>query len=153
MMDFSEFDKMVDVQGLKSDIKKAEENGVDYEEVPVGEYEVKIEKMELKKSKKGEPMFSCWFKILVGDYKNHLIFMNQLLKEGFHFHIVNQFLRSLESGKEIVFDTFNQYGNLIFDVKEEIETKGYEYALDYSKKDGKYAQFKIAEVFKVPFDN
>mgnify|MGYP003446722877 CR=1 FL=1 len=53
MMDFSEFDKMVDVQGLKTDIKKAEENGVDYEEVPVGEYEVKIEKMELKKSKKG----------------------------------------------------------------------------------------------------
>jgi hypothetical protein len=79
--------------------------------------------------------------------------MNQLLTQGFHFHIVNQFLRSLDTGKEIVFDSFNQYGNLIFDVKEEIDIKGFEFALDYSKKDGKFAQFKIVEVFKVPFDN
>lgn len=152
-MDFAEFDKAFDVAGLKNDIKKAEENGTDYEEIPVGEYEVKIEKMELKKSKKGEPMFSCWFKVLVGDYKGKLIFMNQLLKEGFHFHLVNQFLRSLETGKEIVFDSFNQYGNLIYDVKEFIDIKGYEFALDYQKKDGKYSTFKIVEVFKVPFDN
>lgn len=150
-MDFAEFDKAFDVAGLKNDIKKAEENGTDYEEIPVGEYEVKIEKMELKKSKKGEPMFSCWFKVLVGDYKGKLIFMNQLLKEGFHFHLVNQFLRSLETGKEIVFDSFNQYGNLIFDVKEEIEKQVLEFALDYSKKDGKYAQFKIVEVFRPDF--
>lgn len=152
-MDFAEFDKAFDVAGLKNDIKKAEENGTDYEEIPVGEYEVKIEKMELKKSKKGEPMFSCWFKVLVGDYKGKLIFMNQLLKEGFHFHLVNQFLRSLETGKEIVFDSFNQYGNLIYDIKEFIDIKGYEFALDYQKKDGKYSTFKIVEVFKVPFDN
>lgn len=152
-MDFTEFDKAFDVAGLKNDIKKAEENGADYEEIPVGEYEVKIEKMELKKSKKGEPMFSCWFKVLVGDYKGKLIFMNQLLKEGFHFHLVNQFLRSLETEKEIVFDSFNQYGNLIYDIKEFIDIKGYEFALDYQKKDGKYSTFKIVEVFKVPFDN
>lgn len=152
-MDFAEFDKAFDVAGLKNDIKKAEENGTDYEEIPVGEYEVKIEKMELKKSKKGEPMFSCWFKVLVGDYKGKLIFMNQLLKEGFHFHIVNQFLRSLETEKEVVFDSFNQYGQLIYDIKEFVEIKGYEFALDYQKKDGKYSTFKIVEVFKVPFDS
>lgn len=152
-MDFSEFDKQFDVEGLKNDIKKAEENGTDYEEIPVGEYEVKIEKMELKKSKKGEPMFSCWFKVLVGDYKGKLIFMNQLLKEGFHFHIVNEFLRSLETEKEIVFDTFSQYGQLIYDIKDFVEMKGYEFALDYQKKDGKYSTFKIVEVFKVPFDS
>lgn len=152
-MDFAEFDKAFDVAGLKNDIKKAEENGIDYEEIPVGEYEVKIEKMELKKSKKGEPMFSCWFKVLVGDYKGKLIFMNQLLKEGFHFHLVNQFLRSLETEKEIVFDSFKQYGELIYDIKEFIDIKGYEFALDYQKKDGKYSTFKIVEVFKVPFDN
>lgn len=152
-MDFSEFDKAFDVAGLKNDIKKAEENGSDYEEIPVGEYEVKIERMELKKSKKGEPMFSCWFKVLVGDYKGKLIFMNQLLKEGFHFHLVNQFLKSLETEKEIVFDSFSQYGQLIYDVKEFVEMKGYEFALDYQKKDGKYSTFKIVEVFKVPFDS
>jgi len=146
-MDFSEFDKAFDVAGLKDDIKKAEENGTNYEEVPVGQYEVKIEKMELKKSKKGEPMFTCWFKILAGEYKDKIIFMNQLLKEGFHFHIVNQFLKSLDTGKEIVFDSFNQYGNLIYDVKEEIEKQVLEYGLEYSKKDNKYAQFKITEVF------
>lgn len=150
-MNFSDFDKMVDVNGLKNDIRKAEENGQNYEDVPSATYEVKIEKMELKASKKGEPMFSCWFKILNGDYKNHLIFMNQLLKEGFHFHIVNQFLRSLETGKEIVFDTFEQYGNLIYDVKEEVEKQRLEYALEYDKKDGKYSTFKITEIFEPEF--
>lgn len=150
-MNFSDFDKMVDVNGLKNDIRKAEENGLNYEDVPPATYEVKIEKMELKASKKGEPMFSCWFKILNGDYKNHLIFMNQLLKEGFHFHIVNQFLRSLETGKEIVFDTFEQYGNLIYDVKEEVEKQRLEYALEYGKKDEKYSTFKITEIFEPEF--
>lgn len=150
-MNFSDFDKMVDVNGLKNDIRKAEENVQNYEDVPPATYEVKIEKMELKASKKGEPMFSCWFKILNGDYKNHLIFMNQLLKEGFHFHIVNQFLRSLETGKEIVFDTFEQYGNLIYDVKEEVEKQRLEYALEYGKKDGKYSTFKITEIFEPEF--
>lgn len=150
-MNFSDFNKMVDVNRLKNDIRKAEENGQNYEEVPVGTYEVKIEKMELTASKKGDPMFSCWFKILNGEWKNHLIFINQLLKEGFHFHIVNQFLRSLETGKEIVFDTFEQYGNLIYDVKEEVEKQRLEYALEYGKKDGKYSTFKITEIFEPEF--
>ena len=65
-MDFSKFNKAVDLEALKHDIQEAEENGGsgDYKDVPTGTYEVKIEKMEIKESKKGDPMLSVWFKIL-----------------------------------------------------------------------------------------
>jgi hypothetical protein len=64
---------------------------------------------------------------------------------------VNTFLRSIESEKQVSFDSFSQYGNLICNIKKEIDEKGWEFALDYSKKDGKYSTFKIVEVFKTPF--
>ena len=73
--DYSKFDKLVDIEGLKKDVAEAKENGRgEYKEVPKGTYEVKIDKMELVESKKGDPMVSIWFKILSGEYKNSLIF-------------------------------------------------------------------------------
>lgn len=64
-IDYSKFDKQVDVEGLKKDVKEAQENGGsgDYKEVPFGDYEVSVDKMELSESKKGDPMVSIWFKI------------------------------------------------------------------------------------------
>lgn len=152
-MDFSKFDKIVDLNGLQNDIKEAEEHQGDFDEVPVGTYEVKIDKMELTESKKGDPMFSCWFKV-VSEYQNgRLIFMNQLITQGFQIHIVNEFLRSLDTGVDVHFESFQQYGNLIFDIKEKIETAKLEYALEYGKKKD-FPTFKITEVLEpVPFDN
>ena len=47
---FDKWDKNVDTEGLQKDIAEAEANGGqgDYREVPVGTYEVKIDKMEIK---------------------------------------------------------------------------------------------------------
>ncbi|MDW0084909.1 DUF669 domain-containing protein [Clostridioides difficile] len=56
-MDFSKFDKAIDVKGLKEDIKEASENSGKFKDVPHGTYEVEINKMELSESKKGDPMF------------------------------------------------------------------------------------------------
>ena len=63
---FDKWNKAVDGEALAKDVKEVEENGgnFEYREVPLGEYEVKIDKMELKESKKGDPMFTCWFKVL-----------------------------------------------------------------------------------------
>lgn len=150
-MDFSKFDKMVNLEGLKNDIKDAENGNGSYDEIPVGTYEVKIEKMELTESKKGDPMFSCWFKI-VGDYQNgRLIFMNQVITQGFQFHIVNEFLRSLDTGLDIHFDNFEQYNDLIYDIHEKIESEHLEFTLEYGKKKD-FPTFKIIEVFEgLPF--
>lgn len=146
-IDFSKFDKKVDLEGLKNDIKEAESNSGDFKEVPHGSYEVKITKLELGESKKGDPMFICWMKILSGDYKNSLIFMNQVVTQGFQIHIVDDFLRSLDSGVEIGFESYGQYADMIMDVAEAIDGN-FEYGVEYGENKG-FNTFKITDVFEV----
>lgn len=144
---FAQFDKMYDVAGLQEDIKKAAENQRDYEEVPDGDYEVAINKMELQKSKSGKPMLTVWFKILEGSYKGQLIFMYQLVDEAFKIHIANEFLRGLATGLNVEFNSFVQYDTLI---KEAFEiSKSYEYALEYTHNSKGYASYKITDVFEL----
>ena len=144
--DFSKFDSQVDIEGLKHDIQAAASNGGgDFKEVPQGAYEVKVKKLELKLSKNGNPMVSCWMQILEGEYKGQLLFMNQVVTKGFQLHIANDFLRSLESGVPVQFENYSKYAQLLMDIAEAIDGKK-EYALDYGEKNG-FPTFKITEVF------
>lgn len=144
---WSKFDKAIDVKGLAEDVAKAAENGGSFKEVPLGKYEVGIEKLELTTSKKGDPMVSCWMKILDGEFKSSRLFMNQVVTQGFQIHIANEFLRSLESGLEIEFQKYSQYAQLLLDVHEAIDGK-HEYAVQYGEKKG-FSTFEIVEVFDV----
>lgn len=144
---FEEFDNAFLNDNLLNEIETAEQGGdVEYKEVPEGRYEVKIQKMELTQSKKGDPMFSCWFKVVQGEYEKGLIFMNQLLTKGFHIHIVNKFLKSLKPNREVTFVSFKQYGELIQDVLNDITGK-YEYGLEYKKNAKGFAEYDIFTVF------
>ncbi|MEY8001187.1 DUF669 domain-containing protein [Clostridium sp. Mt-5] len=143
---WDKFDKEIDVDGLTRDAKEAAENGGDFKEVPHGQYEVKVDKMELKESKKGKPMLSIWFKILNGEYENSLIFYNQVLSTGFGLHNANEFLRSLDSGIDVEFKNFKQYNDLILDVYEAIDGNA-EYAIDYSEGKNGFSNYKITDVF------
>lgn len=147
---WNEFDKKIDTKELQKDIADAAENGGNYKEVPVGKYEVAVEKMELVKSKKGDPMVTIWFKVVGKDdpYKGSLIFFNQVINQGFQVHIVNELLRAMDSGVNIHFDTYTQYGNMLMDVHEAIDGK-LEYALNYSQNSKGYNQFEIEEVFEI----
>ena len=145
---FDKFDKMVDVEGLKQDAKDAAENKMEFKEVPEGRYEVKIDKMELTESKKGRPMLTVWMKILEGEYKGQLIFYNQVVDIGFGLHNANEFLRSLDSGLDVTFENFNQYGNLIMDIHEAIDGV-LEYGLKYGKNSKGYNTYEITDVFEV----
>lgn len=144
---WEEFDNNVDVEGLQKDIKDAEENGGTRKEVPHGNYEVKINKMELKKSQKGDPMLSIWFKVLAGEYSNCLIFMNQLVVQGIQIHIANEFLRSLDSGVDIEFKSYRQYAELIEEIFNSINAQKLEYELKFEDNKG-YNKFTIANVFE-----
>ena len=148
-IDFSKFDKAMDLEGLANDIKEAEENGGgDFKEVPHGTYEVTVTKLELTESKKGDPMVSAWFKILNGEYKGSLLFMNQVVTQGFQIHIVNDFLRSLGSDISIEWPgNYAAFAQLLLDVHEAIDGN-LEYALEYGEKKG-FNTFKIVEVFEV----
>lgn len=150
---WEKFDKNIDVEGLKEDLKEASENkgGGNFEEVPHGTYEIKIEKLELVTSKKGDPMVSCWMKILDGKYKNSLIFMNQVITQGFQIHIANEFLRSLDSGIDIpprYFEGYGAYAQLLMDIHEDVDGK-FEYLLNYDQNKKGFNTFKIEEVYEV----
>lgn len=148
-MDFSKFDKQVDLEGLKQDIMDAEENGGgDFKEVPHGKYEVAITKLELTESKKGDPMVSVWFKVTNGEYKGSLIFMNQVITQGFQIHIADEFLRSLETAVDVQFESYSQYAEMLADIFEEIEDK-VEFVLDYGENKKGYSTFEIIDSFEV----
>lgn len=146
---WDEFDNSIDTEGLQNDVKDAAENGGTRREVPHDTYEVKIDKLELVKSKKGDPMVTCWMKIIEGEFKNSLIFMNQVINQGFQIHIVNEFLRDLVSEMEepidIEFKTYRQYGGLLMDVMEAIDGN-FEYNVDYGENKG-FNTFEIEEVY------
>ena len=89
-------------------------------------------------------------KIVEGEYKGSLIFMNQVVTQGFQFHIVNDFVRSLVSEMDdpidVHFKTYNQYGNTLMDVMEAIDNN-FEYQLDYRENSKGYNEFEIKEVY------
>jgi len=145
---WEKFDQMVDTEGLKKDLKEVEENKVNYEEVPEGHYEVKIENIELKESNTKRPMVSIWMRILEGPYKNQMLFWNQVVDIGLGLHKVNEFLRSLDTGLNIEFENFRQYNELLMDVFEAIDGK-LEYGVKYSKNSKGYSEFEITDVFEV----
>lgn len=144
-MDFSKFDKQVDLEGLKKDIEDSANN--DFKDVPHGNYEVAITKLELGESKKGDPMVKIWFKVVNGEYKGSLIFMNQVITRGFQIHIVDELLRSLETDIEISFESYSQYNELLMDVFEAIDGN-FEYGLKYGENKG-FDTFEITEVFEL----
>ena len=143
---YDQFDREFDLEGLKNDLVDAE-NGKSDEETPVGVYEVKITKLEMTKSKADKPMVACWFKIVAGERKDQMIFMNQVISSGFGLHKCNQFLRTL-SDIPVTFESFKQYAVLLEDIMGEINGK-YEYQLNYSKNKKDYPEYNIEKVFKV----
>ena len=124
---FDKWNQEVDQAKLKKEIQEAAEGSTNYDEVPSGEYEVAVEKMELVATKEtGKPMLSVWFNILTGEHKGHKIFMNQVITQGFQIHIANEFMRSLDSGIDVDFDgNYEHYNDLILDIMEAIDKNLY----------------------------
>lgn len=141
---WEKFDKEID-KDIQKKIEEAENS--EYAEVPYGDYEVKVDNMELKISKNGNPMVSIWFRIVAGDYNNNLLFMNQVINQPFQIGLANKILRALDPNKNIEFETYSQYANLIMDIYEEIDGK-FEYALKYGEKKG-FSTFEVLDIFEV----
>ena len=153
---FSKWDKEIDTEGLQKDVEEAAANGGqgNYKEVPHGNYEVAVQQMELKASKKGDPMVSIWFKIVSdGEYKGSMIFYNQVITQGFQIHNCNEMLRKMveEMGADmpvVEFKTYTQYSDLLMDIFEAV-ADNFEYGLKYTanKKNKDFSDFEITDVF------
>lgn len=151
---FEKFNAMIDVAGLKQDVDNAASSTGDFVEVPHGEYEVKVVKIELgetgEKSKTpGMPMAKVWFDILAGEYKGQKIFMNQMLTTGFGIHKMNEFLTSMETGIPVVFENFAQYAELFAQIFAEVDGTA-EFQLSYTEnpKNPKFSNYTIVQRFK-----
>ena len=142
---FEKFNAQFDIEGLKSDEANSGKSG-EFVEVPKGDYEVSITKLELAESKKGLPMMKCWFKIIAGDFQGQLIFMNQNVTSGFALHVANEFLNSLESGINAEFEDFVQYADMIESVFHAIE--GDEYQLAYGENAKGFNTYTIVKKFE-----
>ena len=151
---FAQWDKSVDMEGLKKDIAEAKENGGgSFKKVPHGQHEVAIEKMELRATNEAKkPMVSIWMKVVGDDdeSKGSMIFMNQVITEGFQIHIVNEFLRSLiaecADAPEVEFVNYSQYAELLMDIHELI-ADSFEYGLKYGQTKKGFDTFEITDVY------
>lgn len=150
IINWDKFDKNVDVEGINEDLQNNKDNFGEFKEVPLGEYEVRVNQMELTTSKKGDPMLAIRFQILDGPFKNYLVFYNQVLTLGFQIHMANEMLRSFDTGIDIPseFKGYSALNELILDVSEEIDVQGLEYALKYDENKKGYKTFEIMEVFE-----
>ena len=151
--DFSNFDKKVDVEGLKKDVQEAEKNGQsgDYPEIPKGKYEVKFENIEMRATKKdGRPMLSVQARILEGDFKKKCVFMNRVLfgtkNDGNMIASAKGWLKKLGTNIDIEFENYSQFAELVMDVAEAVEDN-FEYLIEYDPE--AFNQITIKDVFEV----
>lgn len=155
-MDFSKFDKQVDLDQLQKDAEEAAKNGMgDYPEIEDGTYIGKFEKLELGETKDGRPMFKAMFRITEGAHKKSCLFMNRVIygtkNDSSMIGSVVGFLDKLDAydidGERIdtSFKSYSQFSEMIMDVAEAIDDMGLEYEIAY-KKDA-FNNISIEEVF------
>lgn len=147
-MDFKKWNAAIDAEQMEKDLEEIKKNGGgDYPEIEPGEYVVKVEKMELKASKKGDPMLSIMFRILEGEHKKACIFYNQVILQAFQIHLANEFLNSMDTDVEAAFHgNYEEYNNIILDIAEACDKL--EFLLDYGENNKGYKTYKIKEVYE-----
>lgn len=149
---FEKFNQKFDSAALAESAKASGTRKTEFEEVPFGSYEVRITKLELRESKKGDPMAAVWFKILTGDYAGQMIFMYQTLTTGFGVRRFCDFLSALTDDVEVEFKDFVQFAETMQLVYDDITGK-YEYELDYEQNDRGFKTFEIVQRFDADGSN
>ena len=148
---FEKWNKTIDIEGLRKDVESASNNtGGNYVEVPANDtYEVKLVKAEVRPTKtSGDPMATLQFKVQAGDYKGNSIFMNQVITQGFQIDILDDFLKSLDTGVDVEFIDYAQYNDMLMDIVEACEEQNLAFALEYGVNNKGYNTYKIKEIFE-----
>lgn len=152
-MDFSQFDKQIDLGQLKKDTEEIKKNGGtgNFPEIPAGEYMTKVEKLELGTTKDGRPMLKAMFRIIDGEYKKSCLFFNRVLfgtkNDANMIAGAMTWLESLEPSEDvgpIVFNGYSDLAELVMDIAEDISEL--QYSVEYDPDD--FNSISIAEVFE-----
>lgn len=140
----------MDYQAFAQEAKEVDVNAQGtFEEVPAGEYEAAIIKMELKEAKSGSDMIAVRWEILDGPFKGRLMFQNVVLAGDFGKHNYKRFMQEIKTTVDVFgFTSREGLENVINDVFDDITTK-HEYLLNV--KDGKngFKEYSILDVFNI----
>lgn len=146
-VDFSALDKEIDHEQLQKDITEAKNNSGD---IPKGTYIVGIDKMEIKSTKDGRPMFFMQARVKEGEYENHCVFMNRVIygtkNDGSMIQSVITLLEKFETETAPEFTGYNQFVDNVADIYEEIQGL-VECEIDYDK--DAFNSISIKEVFDI----
>lgn len=134
-MDFSKFDKEVNLDQLKKDAEEIVKNGGtgDYPEIEAGVYHGKFEKLEVGETKDHRPMLKAMFRITEDPYKNQCLFLNRVLygtkNDANMIASAIGWLESLEPSEDvgpIMFNSYSQFNDLVLDIAEDISELEYD---------------------------
>lgn len=146
-VDFSALDREVDQEQLRKDVEEAKNNSGD---IPKGTYIVGIDKMEIRATKDGRPMFFIQCRVKEGEYKNKRVFMNRVIygtkNDGSMIQSVITLLDKLETETIPEFNGYQDFVDVVADIYEEIQGK-VECEIDYDK--DAFNSVSIKEVFDV----
>lgn len=146
-VDFSALDREVDQEQLRKDVEEAKNNSGD---IPKGTYIVGIDKMEIRATKDGRPMFFIQCRVKEGEYENKCVFMNRVIygtkNDGSMIQSVITLLDKLETETIPEFNGYQDFVDVVADIYEEIQGK-VECEIDYDK--DAFNSVSIKEVFDV----
>ena len=146
-VDFSALDREVDQEQLRKDVEEAKNNSGD---IPKGTYIVGIDKMEIRATKDGRPMFFIQCRVKEGEYKNKCVFMNRVIygtkNDASMIQSVITLLDKLETQTIPEFNGYQDFVDVVADIYEEIQGKA-ECEIDYDK--DAFNSVSIKEVFDV----
>lgn len=146
-VDFSAIDKAVDQAQLRKDVEEAKNNSGD---IPKGTYIVGIDKMEIRATKDGRPMFFIQARVKEGEYKNHCVFMNRVIygtkNDGSMIQSVLTLLDKLKTETLPEFTGYQAFVENVADIYEEIQGR-VECEIEYDK--DAFNSISIKEVFDV----
>lgn len=154
---FDKYADKINADELKASQQEIKDNsgGGQREEVPVGKYEVKVDKLECKMSKQNNLMVSIWFRIMTGKFEKSVIFYNGVFNQDWMRHRVAKILsdllddgdRTAEINLILKSNNMATINDFCMDIHESIDGR-LEYLLDYGLSKG-YNTYAIKEVFDV----
>lgn len=153
---FEKYADKINADELKASQQEIQSNangGGNREEVPLGKYEVKVDKLECKMSSKNNLMVSIWFRIMTGKFEKSMIFYNGVFYEDWMRHRVAKFLsdllddgdRTAEINLILKSNNMQVINDFCLDIHESIDGR-LEYLLDYGLSKG-YNTYSITEVY------
>ena len=154
---FEKYSSKINSEELAASQKEIQANATstDRPEIPAGKYEVRVDNIEAKNSKNGNPMVSIQFRILAGKFEKSCIFYNGVFHEDWMRHRVAKMLSDLLADGDntavvnlILKGSLSEVNNFCMDVAEDISGKKLEYLLDYGVDKKGYQTYKIAEVYE-----